>query len=80
MGQDVFVHPAREETVVALASRAGAKIAAESNTLSVTTVQEAVDAVLAGQPPAAEQTPSIGCNIKWKAGSEPDYFNPAGVS
>ena len=24
------------------------------------------------QPP--EQTPSIGCNIKWKSGQEPDYF------
>jgi peroxiredoxin len=36
----------------------------------------AVDAVLTGQPIAEEQRPSIGCNIKWKAGSEPDYFNP----
>lgn len=34
----------------------------------------AIDAVLAGTSVAAEQTPSIGCNIKWKAGSEPDYF------
>jgi hypothetical protein len=23
--------------------------------------------------------PSIGCNIKWKEGAEPEYFNPAGV-
>jgi len=34
----------------------------------------ALDAALAGKPPLAEQKPSIGCNIKWKAGSEPDYF------
>jgi peroxiredoxin len=34
----------------------------------------AVDAALAGQPPLEEQHPSIGCNIKWKAGNEPDYF------
>jgi peroxiredoxin len=34
----------------------------------------AVDAVLSGQSPAADQTPSMGCNIKWKAGNEPDYF------
>jgi len=34
----------------------------------------AVDAVLAGRPVAKKQTPSIGCNIKWKAGNEPDYF------
>ncbi|HVC46993.1 MAG TPA: thioredoxin family protein [Terracidiphilus sp.] len=26
----------------------------------------AMDAVLAGQPPLADQRPSIGCNIKWK--------------
>ncbi len=33
----------------------------------------ALDAVLAGKPAAAEQKPSIGCNIKWKAGNEPSY-------
>jgi hypothetical protein len=27
----------------------------------------AVEALLAGARPAAEQTPSIGCNIKWKS-------------
>lgn len=27
----------------------------------------AVDALLSGKSPAPEQTPSIGCNIKWKA-------------
>jgi hypothetical protein len=31
----------------------------------------AIDALLAGQPPAAEQKASIGCNIKWKPGNEP---------
>jgi peroxiredoxin len=39
----------------------------------------AVNAVLAGQPPAANQRPSLGCNIKWKPGCEPAYFNPSGV-
>ncbi len=34
----------------------------------------ALDAVLAGQPLPERQTPSIGCNIKWKPGNEPDYF------
>lgn len=29
-------------------------------------LRAAVDAVLAGQPVATEQKPSIGCNIKWK--------------
>lgn len=34
----------------------------------------AVDAVLAGRPVPPEQRPSVGCNIKWKAGNAPDYF------
>ena len=34
----------------------------------------AVNAVLAGQPVPGEQWPSLGCNIKWKPGSEPDYY------
>ena len=37
-------------------------------------LRAAVDTVLAGQAPAGEQKPSIGCNIKWKPGNEPDYF------
>ena len=37
-------------------------------------LRAALDAVLAGKPAAEKQTPSIGCNIKWKRGSEPDYF------
>lgn len=37
-------------------------------------LRAAADAVLAGEPVIEAQKPSIGCNIKWKAGSEPDYF------
>jgi thiol-disulfide isomerase/thioredoxin len=37
-------------------------------------LRAALDAVLAGEPVAEDQTPSIGCNIKWKPGNEPDYF------
>ena len=36
-------------------------------------VRAAIDAVRAGRTPSAEQKPSIGCNIKWKPGNEPDY-------
>ncbi len=36
-------------------------------------LRAAADALLAGKPPLAEQLPSIGCGIKWKAGNEPDY-------
>jgi peroxiredoxin len=42
-------------------------------------LRRAVDAVLADGEVPTQQTPSIGCNIKWLAGSEPEYFNPAGV-
>jgi peroxiredoxin len=34
----------------------------------------AADALLAHQPIAAEQKPSLGCNIKWKPGNEPEYY------
>jgi hypothetical protein len=37
-------------------------------------LRAAVDTVLAGKKPSAEQRPSIGCNIKWIPGNEPDYF------
>jgi len=37
-------------------------------------LRAACDAVLAGQTMSAEQRPGIGCNIKWKAGGEPEYF------
>jgi peroxiredoxin len=37
-------------------------------------LRAALDAVLAGIPVSSEQRPSLGCNIKWAAGNEPDYF------
>jgi membrane protein len=37
-------------------------------------LRAALDAVLAGRPAPAVQKPSLGCNIKWKPGNEPDYF------
>lgn len=36
-------------------------------------LRAAVDAALAGQPVGATQIPSLGCNIKWKSGNEPEY-------
>ena len=36
-------------------------------------LRAAVDAVLAGEPVTDDQWPSLGCNIKWKPGHEPDY-------
>lgn len=37
-------------------------------------LRAAIDAVLEGKPAPAVQKPSIGCNIKWKPGNEPDYW------
>jgi peroxiredoxin len=46
------------------------------NNLPVTgkDLRSAVEAVLNGQAISSEQRPSMGCNIKWKPGNEPDYF------
>lgn len=51
------------------ASRPGNGVEITGNDLKA-----ACDAVLAGKEVSSEQLPSIGCNIKWKAGSEPEYF------
>ena len=37
-------------------------------------LRRAVDALLAGNKISEQQIPSLGCNIKWKAGNEPEYF------
>ncbi len=51
------------------ASRPGGPTPVSGNDL-----RQAVQALMAGKPAPGEQRPSIGCNIKWKAGNEPDYF------
>lgn len=35
----------------------------------------ALDELLAGKTVTSRQLPSMGCNIKWKPGREPDYFS-----
>jgi peroxiredoxin len=47
------------------------------NALPVTgkDLRNALDLGLAHQPIDSNQKPSVGCNIKWKSGQEPDYFN-----
>ena len=37
-------------------------------------LRRALDNLLAGGPPLERQVPSLGCNIKWIAGAEPEYF------
>jgi peroxiredoxin len=51
------------------ASRPGNQAAVDGGDLKA-----AVDALLQGRPISAEQIPSVGCNIKWRAGNEPDYY------
>jgi len=36
-------------------------------------LRSAIDAVLAGKPTSSFQSASMGCNIKWKRGNEPQY-------
>ena len=52
-----------------------------SNLIPVTgeDLRAAIDALLAGLTVNPEQRPSLGCNIKWKAGNEPVYY-PAAAS
>lgn len=37
-------------------------------------LRAAIDQVLADQIPDPQQIPSLGCNIKWIPGNEPDYY------
>ena len=37
-------------------------------------LRNAVDALIQGNTIPQNQIPSMGCNIKWKSGKEPDYF------
>jgi len=36
-------------------------------------LRAAIDAILAGEAVPSTQRPSMGCNIKWKPGREPEY-------
>ncbi len=51
------------------ASRPGNGIAVTGKDL-----RAALDAVITGKNTSEFQVASIGCNIKWKAGNEPDYY------
>ncbi len=38
-------------------------------------LRKAADALLTGASMPTDQTPSLGCNIKWKTNNAPDYFS-----
>jgi len=50
-------------------ARPGSPVAVTGDELSA-----AISAVYSGESVNDKQIPSIGCNIKWKTGNEPDYF------
>lgn len=50
-------------------SRPGNNVAVSGNDLSF-----AVQSMLNREKPPKKQNPSLGCNLKWKSGNEPDYF------
>ena len=62
----------------ALAYRGQVDPSRPGNSVPVTgaDLRAALDAVLAGEPVPEPQIPSLGCNIKWRPGNEPDYFAP----
>lgn len=37
-------------------------------------LKQALDQLLKGEAVSEKQVPSMGCNIKWKPGNEPDYY------
>ena len=45
-----------------------------SNPVTGEDLRKAVDALIQGNVIPENQIPSMGCNIKWKSGMEPDYF------
>jgi peroxiredoxin len=49
-------------------SRPGSKVPVTGSDM-----RAACDALLRGRPAPAQQTASVGCSIKWKAGQEPDW-------
>ena len=40
-------------------------------------LRAALDAVLKGSPVNPDQTASVGCNVKWNPGQEPEWFGKA---
>ena len=46
------------------------------NEATGTELSSAVDSLLLNQPAPKIQKPSLGCNLKWKSGYEPEYFKP----
>ena len=64
------------DKTIAWSIAASSMTAARATAIPVTgkDMRAALEAVLAGKPVPRTKRPSIGCNIKWKPGNEPEYF------
>ena len=73
---DFFLFAGNEDHQHKLLYRGQLDNSRPSNNLPVTGqhLRLALKAVLSGRIPDQEQKPSIGCNIKWHPGQEPDWF------
>jgi len=67
---DFFLFDAQQQLVY----RGQMDASRPSNSIPVdgSDLRAAIDAVLNGEPVATDQRPSVGCNIKWKPGNNPD--------
>jgi len=61
---DFFLYDA--DGLLAYRGRFDAATPGNDTSISGNELRAAIDAVLAGEKPEAEQMPSIGCNIKWR--------------
>ncbi len=71
-----MLHPilGRWSGEMGLPSRRASTATPRSDPVTGVDLGAAVDALSKGEAISPDQRPSIGCNIKWKAGNEPDYF------
>lgn len=69
---DFFLYDAKRK----LTYRGQLDGARPGNSIPVTgeDLRRAIDCLLKDEPVSADQKPSAGCNIKWKAGNAPEYF------
>ncbi|MFH1187009.1 MAG: thioredoxin family protein [Candidatus Levyibacteriota bacterium] len=69
---DLFLYDQKRE----LAYRGQLDDSRPGNNISVTgkDLRQAIEEVLKDLPTSNIQKPSVGCNIKWRQGNEPDYF------
>jgi peroxiredoxin len=73
---DIFLFDNKGDSNMKLVYRGQFDDSRPKNDIPITgkDLRTAVDALLANRPIPSDQKPSMGCNIKWKPGNEPDYY------